>query len=166
MTAVSRQFNENKVYAENRAHYLYEQACKKNFLRQFVSMLKQENNDLLDLQTVLSADVRQNHAESARHLVALSKIKGSANNGRTHDFDGQFRPKNKRTQSRWVGLATARSLGKRIPPVRLTKVSGVTALEDIYFVEDGHHRISLANAVGEEVIDAEVTVLHVVGGHA
>ncbi len=166
MTAVSRQFNENKAYAENRAYYLYEQACKKNFLRQFVTMLKQENNDLLDLQTVLAADVRQNRVESVRQMVSLANIKGSANNGRTHDFDSQFRPKNQRTQSRWVGLATARSLGKRIPPVQLTKISGIPALEDIYFVEDGHHRISLAATMGEDTIDAEVTIMHVTGGHA
>ena len=41
--------NSNRMVAEKRALYLYDQACKKNFLRQFVSVLKREKNDLLDL---------------------------------------------------------------------------------------------------------------------
>ena len=166
MTIARSQNRENQVYAEKRALYLYEQACKKNFLRQFVSMLKQEQNDLMDLQAVLGDTMLLQQHENVNETVALSQIQGSANNGRTHDFDSQFRPKNQHTKSRWVGLATARSLGKRIPPVQLTTVVGVPGFENIYFVEDGHHRISLANAMGEDHIIANVTVVRVAGGRA
>ena len=157
--------NSNRMVAEKRALYLYDQACKKNFLRQFVAVLKQENNQLLDLQDVL-ANAPYQHRKTVKQNVALSRIQGSANNGRTHDFDSQFRPKNQHTKTRWVGLAAARSMGKQIPPVNLTKVEGVPGLEDIYFVEDGHHRISLANALGEQTIEAKVNVVHIAGGHA
>jgi hypothetical protein len=34
---------------------------------------------------------------------------------------------------------------------------------DLYFVRDGHHRISVARAWGQATIDAEVTVWEVVG---
>ena len=34
---------------------------------------------------------------------------------------------------------------------------------DVYFVRDGHHRISVARALGQTEIDAEVSVWHVVG---
>ena len=44
-----------------------------------------------------------------------------------------------------------------LPPVSLVQVGGC------YFVEDGHHRISVARALGETVIDAEVTVWDVSG---
>jgi hypothetical protein len=39
-----------------------------------------------------------------------------------------------------------------LPPVDLIQ------LGDVYLVKDGHHRISVAKALGQEVIDAEVTV--------
>lgn len=166
MTRLSEQKNKAKVYAENQALYLYKEACKQNFLRQFVRMLKQEKNDLLELQSVLAAGVRQQRLEKVRQMVSLAQIRGSVNKGRTYDFDGQFRPKNERTKSRWVSLAAAYSSGKSLPPVRLIKISGISALEDIYFVEDGHHRVSLAYALCEEHIDAYVTILHVVAGTA
>jgi hypothetical protein len=34
---------------------------------------------------------------------------------------------------------------------------------DVYFVRDGHHRISVGRAMGQEIIDAEVTVWEVAG---
>jgi len=37
-----------------------------------------------------------------------------------------------------------------LPPVELIRTGG------IYFVRDGHHRISVARALGEAYIDAEV----------
>ena len=36
-------------------------------------------------------------------------------------------------------------------------------LGDLYFVREGHHRISVAQAMGQESIDAEVTVWLVEG---
>ena len=110
----------NRMVAEKRALYLYEQACKKNFLRQFVSTLKQERNDLLDLQEVLTDNVPFQQRKTVEQMVPLNQIQGSANNGRTHDFDSQFRPKTQHTKTRWVNLAAARTMGKSIPPVLLT----------------------------------------------
>jgi hypothetical protein len=44
-----------------------------------------------------------------------------------------------------------------LTPVELIQVG------DVYFVRDGHHRISVAQAMGQKAIDAEVTVLEVAG---
>jgi hypothetical protein len=44
-----------------------------------------------------------------------------------------------------------------LPPVVLVQVG------DIYFVRDGHHRISVARALGQLNIDARVTVWEVNG---
>ena len=59
--------------------------------------------------------------------------------------------------SRWLGVAAARDHGKVLPPVVLVQVGGV------YFVRDGHHRISVARALGQLDIEAEVTVWQVSG---
>jgi hypothetical protein len=44
-----------------------------------------------------------------------------------------------------------------MPPVELIQV------RDVYFVQDGHHRISVARALGELDIEAKVTIWQVSG---
>jgi hypothetical protein len=44
-----------------------------------------------------------------------------------------------------------------LPPVELIQVG------DVYFVRDGHHRISVARMMGQDSIDAEVTVWETAG---
>ena len=39
-----------------------------------------------------------------------------------------------------------------LPPIELIRVGGE------YYVRDGHHRLSVAHALGEHFIEAEVTV--------
>lgn len=54
-------------------------------------------------------------------------------------------------------MAVARQQGKALPPVRLVQVG------DLYFVRDGHHRISVARALGQQDIKARVTIWQVEG---
>jgi hypothetical protein len=82
--------------------------------------------------------------------VPISKIRGSE--GRSEDFDREFHPLRLHNQGRWLSVATARQRGVVLPPVELIQIG------DIYFVRDGHHRISVAKAFGQEEIEAEVTV--------
>lgn len=49
-------------------------------------------------------------------------------------------------------MAIARARGIQLPPVDLIQVG------EHYFVCDGHHRISVAKAQGQVVIEALVTV--------
>jgi hypothetical protein len=80
--------------------------------------------------------------------VLIELIQGSE--GRPDDFDRAFNPLHERSRSRWLSVASIRLTGAPLPPVELIQ-SG-----DIYFVRDGHHRISVAKALGEQYIDAEV----------
>jgi hypothetical protein len=96
---------------------------------------------------------------SRRHAglrsVPISHIRGSE--GRSDDFDAEFRPLKAHNRWRWVNMAAAKMRGVVLPPVDLIQVG------DVYFVRDGHHRISVARAFGQEHIDAEVTVWEVKG---
>lgn len=83
--------------------------------------------------------------------MPINRIKGSE--GRSGDFDCDFNPMHTRTIDRWISVAVARSYGAILPAVELIQVG-----ED-YFVRDGHHRISVARAFGEEYVDAKVVVL-------
>jgi hypothetical protein len=80
--------------------------------------------------------------------VPLRQIRGSA--GRSHDFDAVFHPRQGRNKGRWLRIAVARQMGTYLPPVELVRIG------DAYFVRDGHHRISVAHAMGQACIEAEV----------
>jgi hypothetical protein len=67
------------------------------------------------------------------------------------DFDRRFRPTSNRVRSRWVQLALAQRRGEAIPPIQVYRVGG------LHFVEDGHHRVSIAAAMHQKTIDAYVT---------
>ncbi|MFN2186580.1 MAG: hypothetical protein ACK2UU_21575, partial [Anaerolineae bacterium] len=60
-------------------------------------------------------------------------------------------------RGRWLSIARARQQGKDLPPVVLIRVG------DVYFVRDGHHRISVAQALGQLDVEARVTVWQVTG---
>lgn len=86
-------------------------------------------------------------------VVPLNQITGSE--GRAHDFDADFRPCQAHNMDRWIGIAAARRMGITLPPVELIQVGSQ------YFVRDGHHRISVAWALGQVEIDAHVIVWQV-----
>ena len=67
------------------------------------------------------------------------------------DFDRGFRPTSGRVRERWERLDLAQRRGAALPPIDVYLVDGR------YFVRDGHHRVSVALATGQQVIDAYVT---------
>jgi hypothetical protein len=81
--------------------------------------------------------------------VRLDSIVGSVD--RTRDFDRRFRPTSARVRERWQRLALAARRGEPVPPIEVYRVG------DLHFVQDGHHRVSVAHALGLVVIDAYVT---------
>lgn len=80
--------------------------------------------------------------------VAVADIVGSA--ARAADFDHQFRLVNDALAPRWQQLARAMAAGAEPPPVRLVQ------LGELYFVTDGHHRVSVARSLGRRMITAHV----------
>ena len=81
--------------------------------------------------------------------IRLSNIVGSV--GRSSEFDRDFMPTKSSAEERWKRIDRAFHRGEGLPPVSLYKVGG------LYFVLDGHHRVSVARYHGVEWIDAEVT---------
>ena len=80
--------------------------------------------------------------------VELKKIVGSLN--RYHEFDRAFLPLEDQAADRWQSIDRAFYQDVNLPPVVLYKVG------DVYFVVDGHHRVSVAREQGQIEIDAEV----------
>jgi hypothetical protein len=80
--------------------------------------------------------------------VEVKQIAGSLN--RYHQFDRAFLPLEDQVANRWQNIDRAFYQEVSLPPVVLYKVG------DIYFVVDGHHRVSVAREQGQLFIDAEV----------
>ena len=82
-------------------------------------------------------------------VIPLERVVGSVD--KVRDFDRGFRPTTNRSRARWERLAEAYRRGETIPPIDVYK------LGDLYFVRDGHHRVSVAKALGLDLIEAAVT---------
>jgi hypothetical protein len=80
--------------------------------------------------------------------VRVEQIAGSLN--RYHQFDRAFLPTQDDTSARWLSINRAFYQDVSLPPVVLYKVG------QVYFVVDGHHRVSVAREQGQEFIDADV----------
>jgi hypothetical protein len=132
---------------------LYRNSLSMGKLQRIWSTIRKHANRLLDLEGQLTGlKVRSQHYGGVKPVL-ISQIIGTE--GRLNDFDPSFNPLNEKTRDRWLSIATARLLGTAMPAVELIQVG------DFYFVRDGHHRISVARAFGEEAIDAEITIWEV-----
>jgi len=81
--------------------------------------------------------------------IPVDTIVGTVDSRR--DFDRRFRPTTGRVRHRWERLALAQRRGEPIPPIEVYRVG------NLHFVNDGHHRVSIAAATGQREIDAYVT---------
>jgi hypothetical protein len=80
--------------------------------------------------------------------VRVDQIAGSLN--RYHEFDHAFLPASDALSERWQRVNRAFYEEISLPPVVLYKVG------QVYFVVDGHHRVSVAREQGQLEIEAEV----------
>ncbi|GAB4450110.1 MAG: hypothetical protein Kow0031_32560 [Anaerolineae bacterium] len=79
--------------------------------------------------------------------IPLHNIVGSVD--RSHEYNRKFQPLRDSLDERWINvMVLSRTIGW--PPIQAYKVG------NIYFVEDGHHRVSVARWQKNRVIEAEV----------
>jgi hypothetical protein len=80
--------------------------------------------------------------------IPVQQIVGSLN--RATEFDRFFRPLHNSQRERWVNMWVMHMQGGWDPIL-------VHQVGNLYFVEDGHHRTSVARVSGLAVIEANVT---------
>jgi hypothetical protein len=83
------------------------------------------------------------------HEIPVEAIKGTTEPNRAAQFDQEFRPK-KPTRCRWLSVWMAWHRGVTLPPISVVRVG------DAYAIRDGHHRVSVARALGAPSISAIV----------
>ncbi len=84
--------------------------------------------------------------------IAVDSIVGTTDPHKAAAFDRDFRPP-QWSRERWKQLYLTAERGMPLPPVSVYRV------DDRHYVRDGHHRVSVARAIGADAIDAHVTVL-------
>ena len=128
----------------NMATFLQERTMA--FIR-FAGMRLQARPTRLDDFATIKPSLQAGRQYLGIRQVALNQITGSLE--RCQDFDREFRPRKLHLRQRWANLYVLAKVGKW-PPVRLYQVG------ERYYVGDGHHRLSVARALGMAAVQAEV----------
>ena len=82
-------------------------------------------------------------------LISLDSIIGTVD--RAREFDRDFRPTSPSVRERWQRINLAQRRGEAMPPIDVYRIG------ELHFVKDGHHRVSVAHALGYRDIEAYVT---------
>lgn len=128
------------------ATVLFNRAKKRGVRRRFRAWLSGHSVQLQHYPTAAFQNTK--NAACGVQYIALDQVIGSE--GRSRDFDNQFWPITEHSRDRWVSIAIALGTGKPLPPVQLIQVANG------YVVRDGNHRLSVARAFGQTVIEAEI----------
>jgi len=130
----------------------FQRARRHQVLARLAQRLRREPDDIniiLPFDEVVAALGRRGERRLGLQTIPLDTIVGTVDS--TRDFDRRFRPTSGRVRERWERLALAQRRGEPMPPIDVYRVG------DMHFVQDGHHRVSIAMATGGKVIDAYVT---------
>jgi hypothetical protein len=132
---------------------LFNRCRRKGLFHCFLALLGSKSQRLKDFKAVIRGKTIQGSRYLGLSSIPIDQIQGSL--GHSKDFDRNFYPVQERSRTRWIRIAGARMSGQAVPPIELVQ------LGKIYFVRDGHHRLSVARAFGEKYMDAVVTQVDV-----
>jgi hypothetical protein len=126
-------------------------ARRRRALATIISRLRLEDDDvsaILPFDEVVAALGRRSERDLGLETIPLDSIVGTVGRKRG-DFDRDFRPA-AGVRGRWEGIAAARRRGTAMPPINVYRIG------ELHFVADGHHRVSVARALGDTAIEANV----------
>ena len=106
-------------------------------------------NVILPFEEVVAALGRRGERQLGQQVIPLDSIVGTVDRGR--EFDRSFRPTSGKVRTRWERVAAAQRRGEAMPPIDVYRIG------ELHFVKDGHHRVSVARALGHKDINAYVT---------
>lgn len=130
----------------------FSRARRRLLLSRLANRLRGEPDDvtmILPYEEVIAALGYAGERRLGVCSIELDSIVGTLD--RSKDFDRSFRPTSRRVRPRWERLAAAERRGESFPPISVIRIGS------LHFVEDGHHRVSVARARRRTHIDAHVT---------
>ena len=125
----------------------FHRARRRANLKSLLSKLTGKRDELLSFEEIKQKLNLANPRKQYLANIPLDSIIGSV--GRYFDFNRQFYPLSDGDESRWAGVKQMVE-GMGLPPIEVYKVG------EVYFVLDGHHRVSVARQVEVTHIEAYV----------
>ncbi len=123
-------------------------ARRRAFVQDMLAELSGRPDDLLSFTEVQERlHLSEPPQDISLEEIPLDKIVGSV--GRYKDFNRAFLPRGPIDPERWARIDRLRR-HTALPPIDVFKIG------DVYFVQDGNHRVSVARARGDKVIRARV----------
>jgi hypothetical protein len=139
-------------FPEAEARTVFARERRRKALADIAARLRFEPDDvshMLPFEEVVAALGRRSQRDLGVRSIPLDSIVGTVDR-RPGEFDRAFRPGSVELRGRWERIAAARRRGEALPPIEVYRVGA------LHFVEDGHHRVSVARALGDTHIDARV----------
>ncbi len=133
------------------AKIAFDRERRRRALSRLASRMRFEADDvshMLPFEEVVAALGASGRVARGEQVIPLDAIVGTVDR-RADEFDRSFRPASS-TRGRWERIAEARKRGEAMPPIDVFQIG------DLYFVQDGHHRVSVARAMGDKDINANV----------
>jgi hypothetical protein len=134
------------------AQFDFGRARRRRMLSRLATRLRGEPGDvnvILPFEEVVAALGRRGERRLGLETIDLDSIVGTVD--RAREFDRSFRPTSGRVRPRWERINVAQRRGDAMPPIDVYRIG------DLHFVKDGHHRVSVARALGHKDINAYVT---------
>lgn len=136
-------------YIVRRAIQDFRSARRKAILREIIARFKGETTELLSFEEVRQKLKAQISSKKILKEIPISAIVGSVN--RYQDFLRDFLPLQNIDMERWSNIDVANQGMIGLPPIEVYQI------DEVYFVSDGNHRVSVAKQLGTEEIEAYVT---------
>jgi hypothetical protein len=133
------------------AQFDFSRARRRRALARLSARLRRADdvNHILPFEEVARALGRVGERRLGLELIPLDSIIGTVD--RSREFDRDFRPTSPRVRERWERINLAQRRGEAMPPIDVYRIG------ELHFVKDGHHRVSVAHALGYRDIEAYVT---------
>jgi hypothetical protein len=133
------------------AQFDFSRARRRRALARLSARLRRADdvNHILPFEEVARALGRVGERRLGEQLIPLDSIVGTVD--RSREFDRDFRPTSPRVRERWQRINLAQRKGEAMPPIDVYRIG------ELHFVKDGHHRVSVARALGHKDINAYVT---------
>lgn len=142
----------DSMYLSSQTSDDFYKSHQKALINEIQHLLNPEEAALISFTDIKKLLKPKDETYRGMQIVPIDLIVGSE--GRYQDFDNHFFPKSTYLKNRWERVDAAHIQGVILPPITLYELGG------LYFVRDGNHRVSVAKAMGQEAIDAEVVSLH------
>jgi hypothetical protein len=130
------------------AQACFERARWQAFLETLAGRLRGRPADLLSFETLRERLDLVPVRECGLREIPLDSIVGSV--GKCHEFTRSFLPRTDSIKDRWKQIYVLALSFKGLPPIQVYQFG------TMYFVQDGHQRVSVARCLGAKTIEAYV----------